>query len=384
MPVLTNLFSVSSMRSLKPGSPRSDLAMASTSSLSASLAAFSSLGASASSPAPALSSSPSEVASGTLARPSLTHTTTTSPVSPHFCAVRPTCTALESACASGEPPPHGMRSSLFFAIAIERVGGSSTVDASPWKAMSAILSRLWYAVVSRLIAAPLAAFIRLSAIEPLASTTKTMRLPALRAIFLDRTSDCSMYTGLGLVAPKRSRRERWNGAAARIVASTASRRTLPLGSIGLMYRPRSSEKMRLPLPDWPDFDFIANCMTSGSRATPSGSSMNSSGTAGGACSSSCSSSSSSSGSSSSCCSSSSSIWSCGGGGGGGCCIISSSSPGPCTLVPRGMMASFTASVRSSASTSVRWSTAADALATSVANISARWPCTPARIASSQR
>lgn len=169
--------------------------------------------------------------------------------------------------------------------------------------MSAILSRDWYAVVSRLMAAPLAAFMRLSAIEPDASTTKTMSEPALRAIFLERTSDCSMYTGLLRLGPlaARSRRVRWYGAAARIVASTASRFTLPLGSIGLMYRPRSSEKMRLPLPDWPVLERMANCITSGSSATPSGSSMNSSGSAGGACSSSCSSSSSSGSSSFSSC-----------------------------------------------------------------------------------
>lgn len=83
------------------------------------------------------------MASGTLARPSETQTTTTSPVSPDFCACTPTCTAWLSACASGEPPPHGMRSSLFLAIAIDFVGGSSTVACSPWKAIRQILSRLW-------------------------------------------------------------------------------------------------------------------------------------------------------------------------------------------------------------------------------------------------
>lgn len=75
------------------------------------------------------------------------------------------------------------------------------------------------------MAAPLAAFIRLSAMLPLASTTKTMSEPALRAIFLERTSLCSIKTGLSTAA--RPRRPRWYGAAARIVASTASRRTLP-------------------------------------------------------------------------------------------------------------------------------------------------------------
>mmetsp|Transcript_30369 Transcript_30369/g.76103 ORF Transcript_30369/g.76103 Transcript_30369/m.76103 type:complete len:471 (+) Transcript_30369:1094-2506(+) len=72
--------------------------------------------------------------------------------------------------------------------------------------------------------------------------------------------------------------------------------------------------MRLPLPDLPVLARIANCITEGSSAVPSASSMNSSGTGGAA--SSCSSS-SCSGSSSDSWSSSSSISSCGGGGGGG-------------------------------------------------------------------
>eukprot|EP00966_Prymnesium_polylepis_P071438 1659595-Prymnesium_polylepis.1 len=166
-------------------------------------------------------------------------TTSTSPTSPDFCAVMPTCAAWLSACASGEPPPHGIRSSRFLAIAIERVGGSSTCANSPWKEMRQILSRDWYASASRLTAAPLAAFMRLRAIEPEASTTKITSEPALRAIFFARTSDASMNTLFflslsSLPAIARSRRLAWYGAAVRMVASTASLRTLPLGRMGLM------------------------------------------------------------------------------------------------------------------------------------------------------
>eukprot|EP00967_Tisochrysis_lutea_P134307 scaffold237010_cov27-Tisochrysis_lutea.AAC.1 len=71
------------------------------------------------------------------------HTTSTSPTSPDFCAVIPVCAARLRACASGEPPPHGMRSSRFLAMAMERVGGSRTCAKSPWKEMRQILSRDW-------------------------------------------------------------------------------------------------------------------------------------------------------------------------------------------------------------------------------------------------
>ena len=50
----------------------------------------------------------------------------TSPTSPLFCAFMPVVAAMLSACASGEPPPHGMRSSRFLAMAMDLVGGSST------------------------------------------------------------------------------------------------------------------------------------------------------------------------------------------------------------------------------------------------------------------
>lgn len=86
------------------------------------------------------------------------------------------------------------------------------------------------------MAAPFAAFMRLSAMEPLASTTKMMSDPALRAIFFVRVSDFSMNTprvsGPSLSA--RARRAFWYGAAARSVASIASLTTLPFGSCGLM------------------------------------------------------------------------------------------------------------------------------------------------------
>ena len=86
------------------------------------------------------------------------------------------------------------------------------------------------------MAAPLALDMRLSAMEPEASTTKITRAPALRASRLARMSAFSTYTGLGAspLLSARSRRAFWNGAAVRIVASTASRFTSPLGIIGLM------------------------------------------------------------------------------------------------------------------------------------------------------
>ena len=74
------------------------------------------------------------------------------------------------------------------------------------------------------------------AIDPEASTTKMISDPAFRAIFLIRTSPCSMWTPRSsyLVPMARSRRDFWYGAEARRVASTANLVTLPLGSIGLM------------------------------------------------------------------------------------------------------------------------------------------------------
>mmetsp|Transcript_18143 Transcript_18143/g.39128 ORF Transcript_18143/g.39128 Transcript_18143/m.39128 type:complete len:265 (-) Transcript_18143:749-1543(-) len=133
-------------------------------------------------------------------------------------------------------------------------------------------------------------------------------------------------------------------------------------------------------PDLPVLALLANFITSGSSATPSTSNMNSSGTGGAvsSCSSwasSCSSSSFSGSSVSSCC--------CGGGGGGGCCIISSSG-GAEICVPRGAMHNRTPILRSSASTRSRPLSAAFARAASTAKISPRWPCTPARTASSHR
>ena len=40
----------------------------------------------------------------------------------------PVVAAMLSACASGEPPPHGMRSRRFLAMAMDLVGGSSTCE----------------------------------------------------------------------------------------------------------------------------------------------------------------------------------------------------------------------------------------------------------------
>mmetsp|Transcript_10401 Transcript_10401/g.25036 ORF Transcript_10401/g.25036 Transcript_10401/m.25036 type:complete len:346 (-) Transcript_10401:789-1826(-) len=74
---------------------------------------------------------------------------------------------------------------------------------------------------------------------------------------------------------------------------------------------------------------------------------------------------------------------CGGGGGGGA-IISSSGCGAWICVPRGAMHSRTPICRSSASTRSLPASAAWARATSNAKSSPRLPCTPARMASSQR
>mmetsp|Transcript_36848 Transcript_36848/g.49341 ORF Transcript_36848/g.49341 Transcript_36848/m.49341 type:complete len:324 (+) Transcript_36848:380-1351(+) len=321
------------------------------------------------------------------------HTTTTLPTSPDFWALIPVSMAICKACARGEPPPQGMDSNLFFAIAIDFVGGSKTSAMSPWKGMREIWSRLWYASVRRLIAAPFAAFIRFKAIDPEASTTKIMRDPAFLAIFLIRTSDCSMCTPRPsfLVPIARWRRDFWYGAEARRVASTARRVTLPFGNIGLMYRPRSCEKIRPLPPPFPARSREVKSIRSGSMGVASTSNINSWGTSGtsGWSGSSSSGSSFSSSSSSSSFSSSSSLSSfcssiCGGGGGGGGGgIISSSSMGVLMNVPRGAMASFTASLKSSEVICLP-SSAAEARATSEAKISARCPWQPARIASSQR
>lgn len=68
-----------------------------------------------------------------------------------------------------------------------------------------------YDSASRRMQAPLAAAMRLSAIEPDASTTKMTSAPALRASFLDRMSLFSTYT-LRSVLPSAMawlRRSRW-------------------------------------------------------------------------------------------------------------------------------------------------------------------------------
>jgi hypothetical protein len=105
---------------------------------------------------------------------------------------------------------------------MDLVGGSNTSATSPWNGMSEIWSRLWYASVNRLTAAPFAAFIRFKAIEPEASTTKMIKDPAFLAIFLILTSDCSMNTPLpsSFVPIARLRRDFWYGADALSVAST--------------------------------------------------------------------------------------------------------------------------------------------------------------------
>ena len=68
----------------------------------------------------------------------------------------------------------------------------------------------------------------------------------------------------------------------RIVASTASLRTRPLGRMGLMYRPRSSLKIMPRDPLLPVLALLANFITSGSSATPSTSNMKVSGMGGAA------------------------------------------------------------------------------------------------------
>ena len=97
------------------------------------------------------------------------------------------------------------------AIAMEREGGSSTSASSPLKGMMDTMSRDWYAFSRRESAAPLAALMRLSAMEPEASTRKMMSAPDLRASFLARMSPFSTYTFLGSspLAMARSRRAFW-------------------------------------------------------------------------------------------------------------------------------------------------------------------------------
>mmetsp|Transcript_13624 Transcript_13624/g.20589 ORF Transcript_13624/g.20589 Transcript_13624/m.20589 type:complete len:205 (+) Transcript_13624:213-827(+) len=186
-----NLFSVSMHNKLNPGRTPSFFAHAITSSFKydrLGLPSFESGSASGS------NSSPIDTQRGTLALPSEISTTTTLPTSPLFCAFNPVKQAVCRECANGEPPPHGICSNRFLAITIDFVGGNCTSANSPWNGMRQILSRLWYASVNRLTTAPLAAFILFKAMDPEASTTKIMRDPALRAIFLMRTSGFSMKT----------------------------------------------------------------------------------------------------------------------------------------------------------------------------------------------
>merc|ERR1719324_1794324 len=160
-------------------------------------------------------------------------------MSPDFWAFMPVRAAMDRACARGEPPPHAMVSKRFLVSAIDRVGGTRTSAASPWKGISEIWSRLWYASVSNDKAAPLAACMRFRAMLPDASTTKIIKLPALRAMRFDRTSLSSMKTLRPMYffwgfACCLSRLGFWYGADARIVASTANLLTLPRGNWALM------------------------------------------------------------------------------------------------------------------------------------------------------
>lgn len=56
----------------------------------------------------------------------------TFPTSPVFCAFSPVRTATLSACAKGEPPPHGIVSRRRLAMAMDFVGGRSTSARSPY------------------------------------------------------------------------------------------------------------------------------------------------------------------------------------------------------------------------------------------------------------
>mmetsp|Transcript_18842 Transcript_18842/g.43318 ORF Transcript_18842/g.43318 Transcript_18842/m.43318 type:complete len:229 (-) Transcript_18842:1193-1879(-) len=226
--------------------------------------------------------------------------------------------------------------------------------------------------------APFAAFIRLSAIDPDASTAKITRAPAFLTMRLMRTSEFSMYTLLSALLPPaafassaRFLLVAWYGADALIVASTARRVTRPRGSIALMYRPRSWLKISPRPPEDPLFCFVMKLSSSASTTVSSASNMNSWGISGSgsACSSFSFSLSGWSVSSSSTSSSvSSRLW--GGGGGGGICIISSSISGSIMYLDLGAMTSLTASFKSSAFTA-RELSAALALATSHAKSSAR-------------
>jgi len=95
--------------------------------------------------------------------------------------------------------------------------------------------------------APLAADILFSAMLPEASTTNMTSAPAFLARRLLRISLFSTYTGFSTSPFSACLRLRapWYGAAVLRVASTARRRTLPLGSIGLTYRPLSSLKINV-------------------------------------------------------------------------------------------------------------------------------------------
>ena len=119
----TNWFSVSMTSSWSPAAPIF-LATSVISSLSSSCEGLGASGARA-------SGSSLLLARLTLARPSVQHTTMTRPTSPEDIALSPTRVAVESPCASGEPPPQGSLSRRRRAMEMEREGGSSTSALSP-------------------------------------------------------------------------------------------------------------------------------------------------------------------------------------------------------------------------------------------------------------
>eukprot|EP00982_Pelagococcus_subviridis_P007679 30706-Pelagococcus_subviridis.AAC.7 len=242
-------------------------------------------------------------------------------------------------------------------------------------------------------AAPFAAAMRFIAMLPDASTRKIVNDPARRDMRLFRRSSLATITRFDSGGRRnRRRRKSCRGAAARSVASMATRLiTPPRGNTGLTYLPRSSEKTTFffARPARPGFrcsdcvNIAASAGSSVAAAASSGAKTSSGGISSSCFSSSRSSSSSSSGgggvssssssSSPSFSSSSSPAFGDGGGGGG---AVGGGGGGVDTsngAVARGAMANATATFRSPLDTLSLPRNAADARAIFAAKISGLWP-----------
>lgn len=169
-----------------------------------------------------------------VARPSVTTRTRGRRFGSRRRSTRNRSAAASSPSASGVRPPVGSSASRVDAASTDEVAGSSVRAPASRKAITATLSRRWYASVSRASTASLTAVIRCRApIDPLASTTNSTRLPSRPSRTASRTSSGRSRSG-----PVSRPRAAWCGAAARTVAGRCSAPTRPAGTRAPVVRPR--------------------------------------------------------------------------------------------------------------------------------------------------